>query len=311
MTYDYSKRENLCCTPNFHSESWAVCSFWFFRNHWSLLFMVDADPPQRVNRAKFKLPDSRKKDVTKPQENRSKPICATSPPATPSTSPSSAPEGGSQSTAPLPVVTPLRNRAAAPMSEPQAGVPGVLTGKLICFATDLHSVLQAEAERRVEAAGGKIGPSVGQRTSYLVLGWKMPDGRPAEESAKYQRFLQLRKLGKATAEVLTEADFLKMLPATGSISAASSAKQPPKTAVDPAPASPEEKPQTPFNWVDIFAPFQLNQLIGNGSTTQRLADWLRDWEDVVLRGRKKTASPSRPGNFENINVGSTERAGWS
>lgn len=264
--------------------------------------MVDADPPQRVNRAKFKLPDSRKKDVTKPQENRSKPICATSPPATPSTSPSSAPEGGSQSTAPLPVVTPLRNRAAAPMSEPQAGVPGVLTGKLICFATDLHSVLQAEAERRVEAAGGKIGPSVGQRTSYLVLGGKMPDGRPAEESAKYQRFLQLRKLGKATAEVLTEADFLKMLPATGSISAASSAKQPPKTAVDPAPASPEEKPQTPFNWVDIFAPFQSNQLIGNGSTTQRLADWLRDWEDVVLRGRKKTASPSRPGNFENINA---------
>lgn len=66
--------------------------------------MVDADPPQRVNRAKFKLPDSQKKDVTKPQENRSKPICATSPPATPSTSPSSAPEG-----APLPVVTPLRN----------------------------------------------------------------------------------------------------------------------------------------------------------------------------------------------------------
>ena len=135
----------------------------------------------------------------------------------------------------------------------------------------------------------------------------MPDGRPAEESAKYQRFLQLRKLGKATAEVLTEADFLKMLPATST--SAASAKQPPKTA-DPATASPE-KPQTPFNWVDIFAPFQLNQLIGNGSTTQRLADWLRDWEDVVLRGRKKTASPSRPGNFENINVRATEPPGWS
>ena len=127
-------------------------------------------------------------------------------------------ETSSPAESPKVVTTPLRNQApplyAAPEPKQSDKQPSEhqetgMMGKLFCFATDLDSVPQEEVERRVEAAGGKIGPSVGQRTSYLVLGGNTADGRPAEESGKYQRFLQLREMGKATAEVLRGSRILK------------------------------------------------------------------------------------------------------
>eukprot|EP00438_Fugacium_kawagutii_P022371 Skav205221 [mRNA] locus=scaffold400:245269:258863:- [translate_table: standard] len=196
-------------------------------------------------------------------------------------------------------------------------------------------MLQEEVERRVEAAGGKVGPAVGQRTSYLVMGGKTIDGRSPEESPKYQRLLQLQKMGKCTAQVLSEAEFLKLLPAASSpakheaaklkpakveaakVEAAMTASPSPPSQQRPSQQKPsQQKPSQqkpgpepapgsgpPFNWVDVFAPFQLNQLIGNSAVAQRLADWLQSWDAVVLQGRKKTASPSpRPGSFENVNA---------
>lgn len=291
-----------------------------------VLSSMDA-PPQRINRARFKLPDGQKdvKDVAKTVNFKApgKPLAERS-----TSGPREAVSAPAPCEDPNKVVTPLRNRGVTPTVTDPLTVTQVtsgehaLSGKLICFATDLHSMLQEEAERRVEAAGGKVGPAVGQRTSYLVMGGKTVDGRPPEESPKYQRLLQLQKMGKAAAQVLSEAEFLKLLPASRSpakveatkveaakVEAAMTASPcPPNQQKPAAPAAGPAGPAgpAPFNWVDVFAPFQLNQLIGNSAVAQRLADWLQSWDAVVLQGRKKVASPPSRGSFENVNVGLSE-----
>ena len=273
--------------------------------------MVDGPilPLKKVSKGKFRLPDATNKESKEGHNDASQSGTQSLSQSSPPTLDQKPAETSSPAESPKVVTTPLRNQApplyAAPEPKQSDKQPSEhqetgMMGKLFCFATDLDSVPQEEVERRVEAAGGKIGPSVGQRTSYLVLGGNTADGRPAEESGKYQRFLQLREMGKATAEVLREAEFLKMLP-QGKVSSHA------EVAKDVAKDLKDATVQRPFNWVDIFAPFQLTQLIGNTAVTQRLTEWLRDWENVCLRGQKKMQSPSRPGSFENINVG---KPGW-
>jgi len=52
-----------------------------------------------------------------------------------------------------------------------------------------------------------------------------------------------------------------------------------------------------------YAPNQFEDLIGNASSVKKLVGWLRDWDDVVLRGRTK-AAPFKPGGGmpDNINA---------
>ena len=261
------------------------------------------EPSQRVRKGKFKFPDEKKPKVIDSQPLSQKAvvtITASGPSQSSALSegPSVA-KGLDNGT----VVTPLRNMAAVPEvkveGKKEAGSTD-LAGKTLCFATDLSSMPQEEVQRRVEAAGGKVGLAISQNTTYVILGGRMPDGRPAEASAKYQRFLELKAKGKVHAQVLTEDEFLKLLPAKQQSSR-------PQTWNDPPPKQVTEQAavRPPFNWVDIFAPYKLDQLMGNTAAAGRLSDWLRDWEDVVLRGRKKAVA-YRPGGGppENVNVGS-------
>merc|ERR1712232_1072214 len=41
------------------------------------------------------------------------------------------------------------------------------------------------------------------------------------------------------------------------------------------------------SWVDRHKPKHLGQVIGNTDQVRKLAEWLRDWDDVVLNGNKK------------------------
>ncbi|CAK9052977.1 unnamed protein product [Durusdinium trenchii] len=257
------------------------------------------DPPsRRVNRRSFKFTNDQPKAVEQvPKAVESAPTGKTLE-GTPASIPDGSPVSGQS------VVTPLRNMASTPAmtaASPKVAASLDLTGKIFCFATDLDSIPQEEVLRRIETAGGKVGLAISQRTSYLVLGGKMPDGRPAEDSTKYQRFSDLRAKGKVQAEVLREADFLKMLPAVESPSLPSKVKKDVRPSFQSQPSS-QESSSRPFNWVDIFAPYKLDQLIGNNAAAQRLTDWLRDWEDVVLHGRKKASSRRENGGAENVNA---------
>ena len=40
-------------------------------------------------------------------------------------------------------------------------------------------------------------------------------------------------------------------------------------------------------WTDLYKPTHMNELVGNEGVVDQLFEWLRDWDDVVLRGHKK------------------------
>jgi len=40
-------------------------------------------------------------------------------------------------------------------------------------------------------------------------------------------------------------------------------------------------------WVDRHRPRHLGQVVGNTDLVRKLAEWLRDWDDVVFRGMIK------------------------
>lgn len=43
----------------------------------------------------------------------------------------------------------------------------------------------------------------------------------------------------------------------------------------------------PTQWVDRHAPKHLGEVIGNGDVVRKLAEWLRDWDDVCIHGKLK------------------------
>jgi len=81
-------------------------------------------------------------------------------------------------------------KEAKPEELPLAGLEFVLTGKLESFS-------RSEAEAKIKALGGKAGPDVTRKTSYVVMG-----ADPGSKLAK------AKKLG---IETLNEAEFLDLL----------------------------------------------------------------------------------------------------
>ena len=40
-------------------------------------------------------------------------------------------------------------------------------------------------------------------------------------------------------------------------------------------------------WTDIYKPEDMDELVGNEGVVDQLYEWLRDWDDVNIRGNKK------------------------
>ena len=40
-------------------------------------------------------------------------------------------------------------------------------------------------------------------------------------------------------------------------------------------------------WTDVYQPCEMNDLVGKKGVVHQLYEWLRDWNDVVIKGKKK------------------------
>lgn len=40
-------------------------------------------------------------------------------------------------------------------------------------------------------------------------------------------------------------------------------------------------------WTDVYAPLTMADLVGNEGVVNNLFEWLKDWDDVVIKGNKK------------------------
>ena len=55
----------------------------------------------------------------------------------------------------------------------------------------------------------------------------------------------------------------------------------------PKPKAKKEATPETFMWTDIYQPTGVGDLVGNSGSIDQLFIWLRDWDDVIINGKKK------------------------
>lgn len=138
-----------------------------------------------------------------------------------------------------------------------------------------------------------------KKTSFVVIGSRLEDGRATELGNKY------RKAQDLGTQIMNESDFEKYMQEITKNKDFTLAKAKEIIACEkagkPMTIEPPKKVQpiieegkrnlSVFNesslWVDKYAPQSTSDIIGNNAIIAKLIEWIHDWEDVILKGNKK------------------------
>ena len=167
-------------------------------------------------------------------------------------------------------------------------------GKTLVFTGNM-SIERDRAIDLAVVAGGKVTSAVSGKTSYLVVGSVLEDGRPIEQGSKYKKMKELQSQGKPGPSMLTEDQFLTML-GIESTGAAVETADIEMTGVSAASASGVAE-----LWVEKYEPKSLKEYVGNSSTAAKVIDWLGRWKSASTRpsgGYKPSGFPGRGGNTD-------------
>lgn len=169
-----------------------------------------------------------------------------------------------------------------------------LEGLTIVVSGQFQAVTRADIESFITNHGGRQTSAISGKTSYLVIGYKLEDGREVTQGGKYRKAkekgipildeegfekLVREKSGNAEFTLGTRKEILKEVENT-----AESMK--PRRSSRMVDENGEAKPCTEM-WTDIYKPNTINDLVGNQGVVNNLYEWLRDWEDVHVRGNTK------------------------
>jgi len=170
---------------------------------------------------------------------------------------------------------------------------------------------RAGLEQLVLRQGGQLAGAVSGRTSYLVAGTALEDGRPTQEGSKYRAALDKQ------VPILSEAQFLRLIETRGGAgpgggasrssstfpspkalpiqSSHSSSSHSHSNTISSGSGSKEDLGQAQL-WVDKYVPRSVGDLVGSAEVCRKLADWLRRWDEVHLRRTAKVPfSKDNPG----------------
>ena len=145
---------------------------------------------------------------------------------------------------------------------------GKLLGKTLVFTGNMSIDREAAIDLAV-AAGGKVTSAVSGKTSYLVVGSVLEDGRPVEEGSKFRKMVQLASEGKPGPAKLTESEFLSLV--GGGLPLLEEKEV-------PIVSHKVQGSNVPSLWVDKYEPQTIAEFIGNSSSMNKLVDWLARWK---------------------------------
>ena len=159
----------------------------------------------------------------------------------------------------------------------------------------------------LKSLGAKVTGSVSSRTTILIHGEQLEDGRPFNEGRKY------KEAQKHKTNIFSQyefEDYMRKKLKNNNWSLLNSNNNDNSSYNESLPIIEEEKINKENNsnsilWTDKYKPKTLNDIIGNKAVIEKLIKWLDDWNDVILKGNKKqTKSTFRGGRpqFENINA---------
>ena len=159
--------------------------------------------------------------------------------------------------------------------------------------------------------GARVTSAISGKTSYLIVGAKLEDGRDVNTSAKYSKAIE-KKTPILTEEDLQE--FLRKEFKNKYFSLDNTANwnkpyQSKKIEIEKEKANIADtsivanKEDGEFHkrgvlLTDKYRPVTINDLVGNKGEIQSLHEWLKDWDDVHIRGNKKQINAVR-GNWQN------------
>lgn len=136
--------------------------------------------------------------------------------------------------------------------------------------------------------GGKNTSAVSGKTSYLVAGHVLEDGREVTSSGKYRNALAKK------IPILTEESFEKLIQRKSGFKDFELA---PKSAFLEQIEEIDEKPIlvkneegnefTDIMWTEKYAPKSMKDLVGNQGSLKALFEWLKDWDETIIHGNKK------------------------
>lgn len=151
-------------------------------------------------------------------------------------------------------------------------------------------VSRDKVESIISEHGGRITTAVSGKTDYLVTGYKMEDGREITQGGKY------RKATTVGTCIVNEEQFEQLIrQRSGNADFVLAVARPELAVVVEEPASQKDvKVNSSDMWTERYKPKAVSSLIGNKGVVDSLYAWLKDWDDVVLKGNKKNV-PFRKG----------------
>eukprot|EP00968_Pinguiococcus_pyrenoidosus_P015802 scaffold1474_cov256-Pinguiococcus_pyrenoidosus.AAC.12 len=175
-----------------------------------------------------------------------------------------------------------------------------------------------EAVEMVVEVGGRCTSAVSSKTTYLVTGDELEDGRPFTEGKKYKKAVTL-----STCKIMKAEDFFAYIeekrkhmgPSADDavtfvakpVDAGGSQKvvTPGRKNAEPSASGQKVSPPSPSGkvadedgalWVDKYMPQTIGDLVGNRKVLNDLGNWLQSWHAIhVTEEKPKPRSKQNPG----------------
>ncbi len=204
-------------------------------------------------------------------------------------------------------------KSKSPINE----ITGPLSNETIVL-TGEFSITRDKFTNLLKSFGAKVTGSVSSRTTILIHGDILEDGRNYKEGRKYKTAIE-----KEVNNIFNEEDFenymRKLLKKPNwsilnndnekeekiNIGKVSSKKE--KNIKNKKKESDiKNKEKSYILWTEKYTPKSLDEIIGNKTIISKIINWLDDWDDVILNGKTKKVitkfTKGQKPHFENINA---------
>ncbi|RHY16683.1 hypothetical protein DYB36_009776 [Aphanomyces astaci] len=175
------------------------------------------------------------------------------------------------------------------------GRPGSLDGLTFAFSGVLSGLTRTEAEMTVKRYGGNVAANITGKVKYLVTGNQLENGGNVADSAKYKE-----AVSRGT-RMLTQNQFYNLISERSqAMPAAPRSLATPYATVNgkgKQKANVDPKTGNAMLWPDKHKPKSMADVIGNQEMGRRIVQWLNDFHDIHVSGKKKV--PFNPKSTEN------------
>lgn len=192
------------------------------------------------------------------------------------------------------------------------GKPNCLANKTFVLTGVCDHFTREELTELVQEYGGRVTTAVSGKTSYLLIGNTLEDGRPVTEGSKYkkakeqthtpiideQQFYDLiNKTNPNPNSTSTETEIknneqLKSDNHNGSMRSIMSISIPIDNNNNNIKNIIMKKGQENELWTDKYKPTKINDIVGNSNNIKQLKEWLENWESLHLHLSSENQSNS-------------------